>query len=352
MLLLTSCQQPRVIDDLRIVQALGYDYVSPKLVRGTASIPIFQKGGGGGPESAKSDTYSVLANRGRQLQDKLNAQEQHPIVFGKIMVVLFNTTLAKTGIYEYIDILNRNPEIGFMLNPVIVDGSTQTLLNTQYRSSPLVSMYLSDLLKQNAKENLPDTNLQTFLFGYYSYGADPFLPLLKQEGDHVKIKGIALFNDDRYVGYLPFRDAFVFKMLFQSFSSGSYAAPWSKKHTVSIENIGSKVEYHVKNTNGDPNQPEIYINVDQVGYLRTSSVGIGPREAVTTLQKKMEADLKNRGQRVLKILQRKSIDPLQIGDRVRSYTRSWSPRKWDNYYPYARIKLNVSVKIIQTGIIE
>lgn len=349
---LTGCPQPRIIDDIRIVQALGFDYKNPKNVMATLAAPIFQKGGGGGEQSAKTDSYAVQARKGRQVKDLLNIESQHPLEFAKLMVALFDTRLAKSGIFEYVDLLNRDPEIGFNMHLAVVDGSVRELLKSQYPSNPLISVYLNDMIEQNTKRNLPTTNLQTFLYGYYAQGMDPFLPLLKKESDHVEIKGIALFRDDNYVGYLPYDDAFVFKMMNERFASGSYAAPWDSKHYVSIENIGSTVKYHVKNVSGDPNRSEVTIDVKQVGYMRTSSIGLRPKQYVTTLQQKMEKDLEHKGQKILRNLQKKRVDPLQIGDRVRSYTRNWDSHEWDDYYPHASIKLHVKVRIVQTGIIE
>ena len=347
---INGCAQPKTIEFIRLVQVIGYDHYGQKDILGTIATPIYAQTGGSGQVQPKSDAFSVIVHKGHTLDDALEAQSEYPLQIGKLMAVLYEDKLAKTGIYPYIDILNRNPDVGRTINLAIVDGKAEKIINAKYSADPLVSMYLGNLLKQETKANFPDNNLHEFLYSYYGEGMDPFLPLIKKVNRHVEVEGIALFQNDNYVGSLPYSSSFAFKMLFQSFKGGTYTIPWDKNHFLTIRNIKSKVNYDVKFTSSG--SPIVTIHVKQKGLLRENSAVLTPQNNVGTLKKIMKKSLEKEGNQILNKLKKLEVDPLRIGDHVRSYDRNWDIKKWKDIYPNLTIKLNVDVNLAQTGIIE
>jgi spore germination protein len=347
---LTGCEQPKVIDDILLIQAIGYDHYKENYILGTIATPIYAHTGGSGQVQAKTDAFSVITHKGHALDTLLEARSEHPLQLGKLMVVLYEDNLARAGIFPYIDILNRSPDVGRVINLAVVDGKAEDMLKGKYRSAPLVSIYLSDLLEHNTNEDFPKNNLHEFLYSYYGEGMDPFLPLVKKKGNHVGIEGIALFKNDKYVGSLPYSYSFVFKSMFQSFNGGSYSVPWDDDHYISIMNIDTNVHYEVKfNRNGIP---EVTIHVKEKGFLRESSAIMKPDTKLKTIQRILKRDLEKSGMKVIRKLQTLKVDPLRIGDHVRSYDRNWNQKKWEDEYPDIRIKVNFDVNLAQTGIVE
>ncbi|MGV3488829.1 MAG: Ger(x)C family spore germination protein [Tuberibacillus sp.] len=318
--LLTGCEQPKVIDDIRLIGSLGYDYYNESNVMGTITTPIYAHTGGSGQVQAKTDTFTVVSHRGRALDTLLESRSEHPLQLGKLLVVLYGKRVAKEGIYQFIDILNRNPDVGRTIHLAVVDGTAKKILTKQYKTDQLVSSYLNDLMQHNAQGDFPRTNLHEFLYSYYGEGMDPFLPFLQLKQDHVEIKGIALFKDDSYVSYLPYDYAFPFKMMFQSFNRGSYSVPMDKNHFMSITNINSTVDYRVKFN--QQSEPVIYIKVNEKGYLRETSSTINPKQNMRIIQGQMEKTLEKQGKEIISKLQKLNVDALRIGDKVRSYDRN------------------------------
>lgn len=347
---LTGCAEPKVIDDIRLVQALGFDYYNEKNILGTLATPIYAHTGGSGQVEAKTDSFSVIGHRGRALDTLLESRSEHPLQLGKLMVILYGKEVSQEGIYQFIDILNRNPDVGRTISLAVVDGKAEDVLNGHYQSDPLVSIYLSDLIHHNTRLNFPKSNLHEFLYSYYGEGMDPFLPLLKKKQQHVEIEGIALFDNDRYVDYIPFNKAFPFKMLFESFRGGSFSVPMDKNHFMSIMNIDSSVHYKVSfNRAGEP---IVTIQVKEKGFLRATSAKISPKDNLDLIQRQMKKTLEKEGNAIIKKIQKLNVDPLRIGDRVRTYDRNWTKEKWVDIYPHITIHLNVDVNLAQTGIIE
>ncbi|MFC7395265.1 Ger(x)C family spore germination protein [Scopulibacillus cellulosilyticus] len=354
---LTGCLPTDIVDDIYTVQTIGFDYAGNHEILGTVVAPIYAQSQGGGSQQggaqqgpSTTDTFSTVSHTDKEVVEKLQTESEQKIKLGKLTVALINDALAKKGIEKYLDYFNRNPDIGRDVYVAIVDGSTRRLLNGQYASNPDVSRYLFDLIQQNIEENFPNTNLHEYFYEYYGKGINAFLPVLKKHKDHIEMEGIGLIKNNRYIGLLPFKYVFIFKMLREPFNQGTYALNLSPHKFVTVKNIGSKVKYKVKD--GNSRQPKIWINVKLNGVITEASVQGNPQKYINTVSSTLEKDLKNKGTKVIKLLQRKNTDPLGLGDQVRSYTYNWNEKQWYKHYPHAKIKLNVDVNITQTGIVD
>ncbi|TCP26624.1 spore germination protein [Scopulibacillus darangshiensis] len=353
----TGCLHSTVIDDIRLVQAIGYDYVGDDLVLSTVAVPNYTMGGGesgGGPSSsATTDSFSVISHTGKAIPTKMQTKAQQPLKLGKVNTILFDEDLAKHGIDDFVDYLNRDPVIGRKLYLAVVDGSTQELLSGQYEESQAVSIYLNDLIKQNIKYNLPRMNLHEFLYSYFGQGKDPILPILKKSGDHIEITGIALFRNGKYVGKIPIPNkTFIFKLMSQPFEGGAYEFYLKNNPSayISVLNTGSKVTYSVKN--GNSASPDILIHVKMKAIITEAPLRSNPKEYINKISKAMEKDIEKQGEQLVEKFQKMSVDPLGLGAKTRSQTRGWDFEKWKDHYPNADVKLKVDIQVKQTGITE
>ncbi|MBM7646531.1 spore germination protein [Scopulibacillus daqui] len=353
---LTGCLPTDVVDDIFTVQAIGFEDAGDHKILGTVVAPIYAQTqstnqGTGAQSQGTTDTFSAVSHSDKEVIEKLQTESQQQLKLGKLTVILINDTLAKKGIEKYLDYFNRDPHIGRNVFVAIVDGSTRRLLDNQYASNPDVSRYLFDLIQQNIKRNFPVTNLHEYFYDYYGKGINAFLPVLKKHGDHIEIEGIGLIKHNRYIGLLPFNKyAFIFKILNEPCDQGTYAIKLSRHNFVTVKNIGSKVKYKVRN--GKSAKPEIFINVNLNGIITEASVQNNPQKYIKAVSKVLKKDLENKGKNLTEILQKRGVDPLGLGDQVRSYTRNWNEHQWYQHYPDAKINVNVKVNITQTGITE
>lgn len=349
---LTGCLPTYVIDDIRLVQALGYDAVSKNRVMGTVAVPNFSSSGSQQTQSqnvqSSTDSFSVISNTGKTVPFKLQAKSQEPLRLGKLNVILFNEQLAKRGVEQFVDFFNRDPDIGRQLYIAVVQGKASGVLKGRYSTGTAVPGYLKKMIEQNTERNLPETNLHDFLYAYFGNGIDPFLPLIKKTGDHIEITGLAIFKTNKMVTAIPFDQSFIFKMMYQPFTQGNYEVRVARNSYVSVENIGSKVDYVIED--GGTSHPKITINVKMQGVIREAESDKKSATYSQKVTKVLDKELRNKANKMIKQFQKENVDPLGLGDRVRSKTRNWDFSKWQQSYPHARIHVSVKVDIAQTGI--
>lgn len=68
---------------------------------------------------------------------------------------------------ELVNTIARNPDLGRNIKLSIVDGNAHELLSSVTKKKIKDYQFISNLIEQNIRtENLPNTNLQIFLFSF------------------------------------------------------------------------------------------------------------------------------------------------------------------------------------------
>ncbi|MBX9975755.1 Ger(x)C family spore germination protein [Cytobacillus firmus] len=347
--LLSGCVQTETIEDIQIIESIGYDSADDKKYELTLATVMFSPSEGG---IIKSETVSDANFTGYGAAWNAQRETPKPTAAGKMMVALFGKDLAENGVDEILDGLKRHSTIGRMVDFCVIEGEAKELLEGEYPLGQTVSRYLKELLEHHKKGNLPSTNFHEFMYKYYSKGQDPFMPLIQKEEDKIKLKGLALFKDDQYVDSIPADKLLIFKMLYEDINIGTYQASLENPDGyAAIEAVESTVKYRIKK---GMTKPEIQISVNIKANINevVSSIKLENASDEKNLENSLEKDLTENGLQMIKHFQKEGIDPLGIGDRVRSKTRGWESTKWQELYPHASVGLNVSLDILETGITE
>lgn len=342
LMLLAGCtSEEKIIDDIDLVTAVGYDYIDENHIRGTVSIPVFKP-----DKTVSTETFSDVSSLIRENRAKLDTEANKPLFSGKLEVVMYNEELAEHGIFEYLDYLNREPSVGSRVIIAVVEGKAKDYLTKKFATSD-TGLYYSSLFEKNiAKGTLPKTNLHLMMYKYFSKRADPFLPLLKMKEKKVKINGIALFKDDKYVGKIPYKQNFAFKSLVENFNSGVFPIHYGRNSAV-LENVKAKRHYKVDTTSS---VPKVNIDISINGIVREYKGTINNQKVVQVLEKEMEKQLTKDYKKILSTIQELNVDPLGIGDIIRSNDRSFNISKYKDYYREMPIKTNVKVTITEFGV--
>ncbi|BBN99482.1 Ger(x)C family spore germination protein [Sporolactobacillus terrae] len=358
LLLLSGCLPTSVIDDVLLVEAEGIDYLGDGKVMGTVSMPNYAanpnpgSGGAGLPTTASMLRHlSGVTYDGKSLVDRFQPSGQMPLRVGKLRLMLFNTGMAKKGLYKQIDLRNRDPDAPRDMSLAVVEGSCRKMLTSaDYQTQIPVSRYIQDMIEQNSEQNYPESTLETFMYAYYGDYMDPFLPMIRKQGDHIEMYGLALFKGDKYVMRLSENRVFTFKMLFQKFSQGVYDYEFAPNKHIALKNVHTNVNYKVKN--GNSSSPDIYASVNVRAQIRQANPGSISKSTGQGMEKKLNKHMAKEAVQLVHRFQRKRIDPLQLGQHVRSYTRNFDGKSWPERYPNARFHCKVDVTIRQTGISE
>ncbi|MDN4073033.1 Ger(x)C family spore germination protein [Fictibacillus terranigra] len=346
--ILNGCSiQPRILEDIQLVTSFGYDYAGKDKIKATINMPITPVVENAPPGN---QVLTAIGHTSKNIRQILQSRSPKPLYIGRTTVVLYSKTLAEHGILSLINTLQRDPELGRDLTLAVVDGKVEPLLSFHYPWAEVTTKYMEQLLEQNELQNIPKTNIHDFLFRYYGKGADPFMPLLKKKGNEIKIKGMALFKGDRYVGYIPYRKSFIMKLLFENFKSGIYEFKLKKENHVAIENLASKVDYDVQYRG---NQPHITINVNLQGKISEfQSTELIGNQLIKSVEKQADRTITREAKNLVHTFQDLNVDPLGLGHKVNNVTPHFNFSRWNKAYADVPIDINVKIKVVQSGITE
>ncbi|MFC7370926.1 Ger(x)C family spore germination protein [Fictibacillus iocasae] len=339
-----------IIDELQLIHAIGYDSEEDGKIRGTATFPLFNPDG-----TVKIEKFTSTSYTSRYFMSKINTQSPKPLTTGQLRIVLFENTFAQKGVLEIVNTLYRDPNVGNTIHLAVVEGKTSELLRENFVAHPMPSIYMTELIDQNIEtENLPKTNLHVFLYNYYGKGMDPYLPLLKKGNGKVKLMGLALFKEDKYIAKLNHSESFVFKMLVGGSKSGRYEVKVTNGKQDGygvIRNIHSKTKYHVTTENG---KPKFNIQASILGEIHEYPhwLNLEQKSNINLIERAFKKDIEKQAKDMIAKFQKLRIDPLGLGDQVRRRERGWAFEEYKKQYQNMEIKVSAKIEIVQTGIIE
>ncbi|TYR79779.1 Ger(x)C family spore germination protein [Priestia megaterium] len=350
-LLLTSCADREIIDEIQVVSVLGYDYdPDTDNVRGTILYPIFKFG--------PTEEPSIIAAKAKSPFDipiHLNNKSSLTIAFGQLRSVLIGQDFAEHGIEDLVNTLARNPDLGRTLKVAMTDGNAHEMLSSVTRKKIKDYQFISNLIDQNIKsENLPRTNLQTFLFSFFSDDRDSFLPILTQEKDAIKLKGLALFKKEKYMTSIGMKETFLMKLLIDGTEHGRYSMKIEHsghEGEVVLQNIRTKTNYELK---GKKQDPIIIAHLKVNGLVKEFPewLTLTNPAHVKILEEELTATLEKNSDEFIQKLQNLEVDPICFTDYVRSRTRNFDSEAFKANYPTMDIRVKADVELIQTGISE
>lgn len=340
---LTGCVEQKIIDDINIMSAVGYDAKEDGKVKGTIVIPVYKA-----DQSISNESFVSEAKVSKEINRQSQMKSADPLENGGIEVVLFGKELAERGLYEITDTFERDAGIGSRLYLAVVDGTADKVLEKNLGNLGTGS-YLSTLLEHNMQHReLPQSNLHLFMNSYYSDMKDPFLPYVKLTGNKVKIIGIALFNKDKAIDYLNDKDMFFFKILMQNFRNGAYTFKVGKEY-VTTYNITTKRKYHIKDA---LTQPKVKLHVKLEAHIREFSGRKLDPKVIDQTGKALEEQINMRTKELLEKFRDDNIDPIGIGVLAKAQTRNFNEDKWNEVYHNTTFDVTSKVLITETGVIE
>ncbi|MEK4566802.1 Ger(x)C family spore germination protein [Alkalihalobacillus sp. FSL R5-0424] len=350
-LMICGCApRPKVIEELQLIQALGYDVHHEDEFRTVAGSQIILPG----EEEALPNAvvFSASGDTSRITRKKMQTESSKLLVLGRMNLLLFQDKLAEQGIFYFLDILQRDPVIGRNVKPAIVEGSVYDLLTQDYKLDITVYEYLNDLIEESEEEIFPKVTLHSLLYHYYEEGSDMYLPMIKPHKDRARVTGLALFKEDQCVYKLNVRQASYLKLLRERFSGGFYQIDLADDNHVSVENVQVSQSYTIKRgTDGGfvtsiDVQLEGAINElgDNKGETRSYSMKELEQYGVNQFQERLSS--------LVHLFQELEIDPLALGSIAKNRIRGLTMEEWYESYPSMDTKVNVELTLVHSGIID
>jgi spore germination protein len=341
--LLSGCVEEKIIDDINIISAVGYDKVEGDQVMGTAIIPVYKA-----DKSISNESFTAIAKQSKAIDRKIQQKSADPMESGSIEVVLFGKEFAEEGVIEITDTLERDSSIGSNLFLAVVDGKAREVLESDLGNLGTGS-YLSTLFEHNmTRRELPLSNLHLFLYAYYSKVKDAALPYVKLEGNKVNIKGVALFDENKVVSYLDDADMFFFKALMENFKNGSYTFTIEDEF-VTTYSLTLERKYTIEQALSDP---LVNVKVKLKGHIREFSGEKIDTKMIKKIEKRFEEIINEKTETLLSKFKELQIDPVGIGLLAKTQTRNFDEEKWNEVYEKATFNVSSEVHISETGVVE
>ncbi len=340
-LFLTSCVTKSIVDEIQLVRSVSFDYHSENRIEGTAIISVHKW-----REEIESQTISATAVSSKDIGFLLNTKSAKPIHTGKLSTVLFSDELAKkVDLMEVIDTFTRDPAIGRRIYLAITEGPAKEMFKVKKTLEKDITLDIQKMIDQNVRrQNIPKTNLHLFLKQLYQVGQTPYLPYLRKAENLVQVDGVALLKDDRFVHKINLEEAFILKLLVESFSDGVFEFSLPDHEHAVVRNIDSYSKYHIeKNTN----TPNISVTIFLKGTINEYTGVKITNDKIREINRTLTKLLANDAEKLIRVFQEKGIDPVGFGSRVKSVNRHFDLEEWNDYYKNADIQ--VKAKVIITG---
>ncbi|MGG1674685.1 Ger(x)C family spore germination C-terminal domain-containing protein [Neobacillus sp. NRS-1170] len=367
--IVSGCVEPKQLEKLGLVTAVGYDLEKKNVIRGTIVVHQFD------PVAQNiTKMITTTANTSKGLRQGQNLQSNQKLVTGQMRCVIYSKELAEKGVIQLVDALNRDSTVGNMVYLTIADGSAKDILDVDKTNSKIsLGTYLYNLIKQNVEsEQILSPTLQEFNHNYYDIGKDPVLPVLKVQNRDVIIKALALFKDDRYVAELGPKKHFYLKILSDKYNAGTHELGFKrsdfekirmKKGEHSIRDVYSKLFIDIDNINSHAKLKlidkknlkfKLEVKLDSRLLESTEALDYSNPASVKFIEKKlnqvMEKDIKG----LMKYFQKLGVDPVGIGNEYKAHLRgkNLTKKEWREIYKRANFEVHVKNRIVKTGVID
>ncbi|RAP73278.1 Ger(x)C family spore germination protein [Paenibacillus montanisoli] len=339
LLMVTGCQT-ETLEQLSIIYGIAVeaDENDKEKLSGIISIPFYKKDG------FENHTVTAQGKTPAEIQNELSLQSSGRLVVGKAQVLLIDEQLARQPVYRFMGFFTSEFNLPASTSLALTETSPKAMLDMSTKNVDPATNISTTISKHERLGIIPGTNLLTFVKQYVREGQDPYLPLVGMENGNnsVKLKGLALFKDDRYV--MPLKGAqnlLLFALLEESVSHVLYES----------ENDGLPLIMMFEHSNAsydwNPSEKSMKVRVRVHARLqeRTNSpMDVHSEAEKGQLKMKAEQQLAAELDRLVRRFQRNDLDPVGFGEIARSQDRHWKAKEWKAIYPQLKFQTAVSVE--------
>lgn len=365
---IVGCVPEKVIEDLGIITAIGFDVGQENEEMILSTTVFFQF------EPDVANASQIIENEARTLSEIKhinNKTSMHQIVPGQLRVMVLSSEIAQTGVIRLLDYLIRNAEVPNNFHIAVASGRANDLLKVKnYEEAPNIGAYLDKLLTNAVtNEQVVSSTMHEFLRNFYNPGRDAIVPLLNIKEDRVVIDGVGVFSNDQYVGSFPLEDIFYVRLVMEKFKSGemTIALPNEKfqefksehqyhKETeqlyVAITQISSSTE--IKLT--DPNLLSFEVNINYKGNITEVNqlLSLEDPQLIKLLEKEVEKHLVEKITEIINQSKELRSDIFGFGEVYEASVRKIKLNKedWHAMMPDIKVDVKAQVKISNYGTID
>ncbi|WRU97585.1 Ger(x)C family spore germination protein [Priestia filamentosa] len=329
---------------------------------------------GGKVQSSPVTTFTEKGSTLSETLRKISTKAPGELFFPHLQVMIINEKVAKDGIKELFDVIERDAQFR-VLFPVLITHGNITAKRTLEIATPLEdipSTKISETLKYSEKE-----------WGVYkSTRADQVIQGLEQgslsvtgvqvegkvnEGNamtniqqidpsaRIAIKGLALFKDGKLKRWLNGDDARGVTWVMNEMKTTVLNLDCGKeKDAIAIEISRAKSNVHVKFKH---QKPVIYVDVHAEGLVLENNCDkdLGKSKVLAKLDEEVEEEIKKEILLTVEKAQKQKSDIFNFGEQInianKHVWKNIEPSWQKEIFPQTEVHVNVQAIIRRTGLI-
>ncbi|WP_216827727.1 Ger(x)C family spore germination protein [Alkalihalobacterium elongatum] len=373
-IIVTGCWDRNELNDISVVSGMALHKGTEERLRlSVEAINAKQIYEGESEGGAPAIVYGIEGNTIAELVDKMNVGYTRRPIFSHIQTVVIDEELAREGVGEFFQYLERNAEFRNDFKIIIAHGvKAEDMISTTYPIQKVPSLKLSIQIDTMEEEwgGEPKVRLTDFIRAITTSGRHPVTAAMTIDGDpnkgqnvgHIQnlrpepiviVDGIAVFNNDKLVGYLNNGDTRNYLWTQDEIKFTTLSVPCSENKFIGIrvKNSSTKIK-----TSYTDNKPKITVDILLEAVLQSSQCA-DDLTSIETYRKYqefidnyIEEEIKGT---VQKVQQTYGIDIFGFGNTFhRQHPRKFKEIKanWDDEFTKAEIDVVTSVYIRRAGI--
>lgn len=363
--LLSGCLQPKSIENLGVINTRGIDILEDDLIE--TSLIYFQF------DSKTKEIMQTVTGVGRTIKGaraNANFKTYFQLSPGQIRLELYGIEAAKKGLLPYLDTISRDARVANTMFLAISRVSAKELIKkAQKGTSHNVGRAFSELINQNVNDDvIPRYTLQDFMHVYSDTGIDPVLPVLTVENKRPRLDAIALFKEDKFVGEISIKNAFLLNILSKTVRStlvelvlplqpfkqflvkpNKNEKEQEKVLNVTLSVLKGKGKSKVVDLENLKFESNIKLNFNL--FEITEDILLDNPKVITILEKEIEKNIQQQYEDLLAEVKKVNVDPFGYGNLYRANTADGklSKKEWRDKFPTIEVNYNVEVEILRHG---
>ncbi|MBM7702182.1 Ger(x)C family spore germination protein [Metabacillus iocasae] len=371
---LSGCWDLIELSELSVVSGLAVDKgenkrykVSVEAVNATQLNP--KTGGNASP----SILFSVEGDDIGEVTQKMNIGLSRHLVYSHMRAVVISEEVAKEGVNDIFDFLERNREIRNDFNIVIARGSEAAdILSVVYPLQKVSSMKINAQLETLEKEwgGDPGVRLNDMIQALLSKGREPVAAGVSIEGSAekgesmenmqkvkldaiVKADSLAVLKKGKFIGYLDLEDTRQYLMITDKLKHTTFTIPCGENDYFAIRVYHNDTVTHVKYKKGTPRAT---VSLTMEAYIDSVSCkkDLGKVATYEEFEKLAEQYISKKiEQTIEKTQQQYGADIFGFGEKmfVQDYRNFKKVEKrWNEEFVDMEIDVDTVVKIRRSGI--
>ncbi|ABO48603.1 spore germination B3 GerAC family protein [Desulforamulus reducens MI-1] len=373
----SGCWDHREAENTGIIIGAGIDQTEDGkiIVIGQTMIPQ-QPGAGGGDKTGEVISFHNWYATGETLFDAirdLTLQSPTPLFWSHAQVIVFSERLARKGLLEAIDFLERDPEIKQSTWVLIAQGDLNDVMQTREMAFQPPTKIMADVIKtRNRNAKYAVTSLGDFLRTMDNPDTQPFtagvnffkgpmkdmnkLTSRVQEAPReyeIKISDTAVFHEDKMVGWFNTKESRGLLFIKGEIKSGVLVLE-KEKQRLSVEMFGSSSKLKPVVQDG---QLVMKVEIKVTGSLAEALPGIYEldKKVVKDIEQQMNTVVKEEVMAAITRAQELNTDVLGFGRVVHQhFPKEWDKelaQSWPELFKDLEVEVTVDGKIKTTGLI-